>query len=395
MSKNKKDNQSKKNGGSWLPVLVGVAVLVAACSYWIRRFDMMNGLSNHHAMGWLSLQAAITTWCLTPGALEQFDISKGDSHWDPTVEGTERDFVTTGETREDEYEKASIYSLLYGLYRSVGKVKHTNGDLYQFTFNTWGISNPEDKPYGPEEPQRHGKAAYHGLTTFDAVQKRVAENPDLHIVEIGCGTGAGANLITREVLPTVNYHAVDMQLGAIETCKQIHATPDNPRLNCVHGNGQRLPFEDNSMDIALVSETHIAEAEIGPEEKKIFSEMVRVLKPGGLFVWGNALPTKVWWDAKEYLTRSLDFKMCGPDIADSWRNHTASAVLARDQDEDRVNLYVDQVFENFPVFGWRPKCRAVSDRLLKNFYRHPGTDLYLRMVTGDDSYMHLCFQVPE
>ena len=38
------------------------------------------------------------------------------------------------------------------------------------------------------------------------------------IVEIGCGTGAGANLITREIIPNAHYVAIDMQKAAIDTC---------------------------------------------------------------------------------------------------------------------------------------------------------------------------------
>ena len=94
--------------------------------------------------------------------------------------------------REDEYTKQSIYSLLYGLYRAVGKVKHTTGEMYQFTFNTWGIAHPGGKanPFGPEDPQRHGKASYYGLATFDAVNEYIAAHPKAHWLEIGCGTGA-------------------------------------------------------------------------------------------------------------------------------------------------------------------------------------------------------------
>merc|ERR1719506_2616538 len=169
------------------------------------------------------------------------------------------------------------------------------------------------------------------------------ENPKAHWLEIGCGTGAGANLITREVHPTIQYTAVDMQLAAIETCRSIHATEDNPNLTCKHSNGKSLDWvPTNSVDIAMITETHIAEMAIGDEEKIIFGNIIRMLKPGGIFVWGNALPTKVWHDAYEHL-ESVGFSSCGRF------NHTASAITARDEDTDRVNLYVDQAMDTFPV----------------------------------------------
>merc|ERR1719221_796867 len=76
------------------------------------------------------------------------------------------------------------------------------------------------------------------------------------------------------------------------------------------------------------------------------------------------------------------FSMCGS------ADHTASAIRARDQDEKRVRLYLDQTYEKFPIF-WNAtqkvmdttRCKAVSDALLRNFFRDVGTDLYNRMVT--------------
>ena len=126
----------------------------------------------------------------------------------------------------DDYNKASIYSILYGLYANAGEVicggSACGGVPYQFTFNTWGIAGPtllEGAPkYGPEDPQRHGKAAYTGLVSFPEVKDYMAANGDNPtIVEIGCGTGAGANLITRELIPNAHYIAIDMQFAAIET----------------------------------------------------------------------------------------------------------------------------------------------------------------------------------
>ena len=46
----------------------------------------------------------------------------------------------------DDYNKASIYSILYGLYANAGEVicggSACGGVPYQFTFNTWGIAGP-------------------------------------------------------------------------------------------------------------------------------------------------------------------------------------------------------------------------------------------------------------
>jgi ubiquinone/menaquinone biosynthesis C-methylase UbiE len=214
----------------------------------------------------------------------------------------------------------------------------------------------------------------------------VAQKPNAQFLEIGCGTGAGADLISRIVHPTVRYTALDMQKAAIETCIKLHAAHDNPHLTCVHGNGKTLPVADNSVDIVVVSETHIAEMEIGPEEKAIFAEMKRVLVPGGLFVWGNALPTKVWGDGAEYL-QANGFSACGA------KNVTGRAIVARDEDNDRVELFMDQLLGMYSVFKLPivgAPCRHTLDIMIKNFYRHPGTDLYQRMVVGADSYMNLC-----
>ena len=100
-------------------------------------------------------------------------------------------------------------------------------------------------------------------------------------------------------------------------------------------------------------------------------------------------------------------------------NHTAGAITARDEDEDRVNAYVDSMLGQYPLafkmpfkgaecrsdatptarsctlctIGENPRahdcelrrswrCRHVVDRLIKSFYRHPGTALYLKMVSG-------------
>lgn len=292
------------------------------------------------------------------------------------------------------------------MYKNAGELTSNHGVKYQFTFNTWGIAPSENEfvPFPEKDPERHGKNAYRNLVTQPAAmayKEKLGDTP-LQIVEIGCGTAAGANLVTREVHPTAKYLALDMQQAAINTCNQRHATEDNPNLTCQlvpDGVGGRDPkasrsnpgavnkvpgVADSSVDFVVISETHIADVRIGDMEKGIFTEIRRILKPGGLFLWGNALPTRVWAEADEYLP-SVGFELVNN------YNWTIGAIQARDEDFDRVEMALDQLIGQYavmkvPYFG--PRCELVSNRLIANFYRHPGTALYEKMVTGFDSYMH-------
>lgn len=362
-----------------IPLCIGATICLVAVILAIRlgSGDILNGLSHESSLGMFELQTAFTMWCLAPGAISALEKKEG--------------LVENGHLPENDYDKGSLYALLYSVYPKVGLVPNplNHGQLYEFTFNTWGLSNIDDYPHGPEEPQRHGKSAYYNLvTSFDRVKNYINEQPSnsVQILEVGCGTGAGANYLSGEVLNGIKtYNALDMQAGAIKKCRTF--AENNTRLNCVHGNGKNLPFEDGSIDIVVISETHIAETKIGNEEKQIFAEIKRVMKSRGFFVWGNAIPTEVWGPAKSYLGTIGFDNNCGEF------NHTVRAIQARDEDKERVNVWVEQFLNTFMIFKYHTQCRHVSERLIKNFFRHPGTNLYNGMVTGQDSYMHLCFEL--
>ena len=104
-----------------------------------------------------------------------------------------------------------------------------------------------------------------GLVTQPKVMEYLATLKEpAQILEVGCGTGAGANEITK-VHPTAEVTALDMQKAAIQTCKRLHAD-GNPRLTCIHGNGMETGFPSNKYDIIVVSETHIAAEDLTPRQ---------------------------------------------------------------------------------------------------------------------------------
>jgi len=302
-----------------------------------------------------------------------------------------------GDVQESDYTKQSIYALLYSIYREVGTVTDEHDQPYEFTFNTWGYDWPEgwgEPPTHDRDPQRFGKFAYTGLFHFDQVQEYVAAREGkIHIVEMGCGTGAGAHHICKNVWPECTYVAVDMQQTAIQTCNRKFVPELGGRLVARHGDATKLDHVDNSADFVVICETHITEqnGEVTPEDQAFFGKVFSTLKPGGFLVWGNAIPDITWQPCFDYLQK-IGMKQI--DVSDV----TKEAVRARDLDLDRANLYVEQALGKFygfsiPVLG--KKRRFQAEQALKNFYRHPGTRLYEKMTDGTDSYRVALFHKPE
>lgn len=451
------------------------------------KFDLLNAMDSNAEMDRSSLALYTSLFCLSPavGILMNDSAVRRDT---PAFPEDSYDFAESGDIEDEDYSQGSIYAIFYTLYKTT-ELTSNHGIKYFFTFNTWGFlpHTIDEKVSGggvlgdlkknnngalahydfqtrfPEkDPERFGKSAYASLVTqksaleymrvknvgvgdgthFDRNEGSQGPKP-VEIVEIGCGTGAGANLISRHIVKNSNYLALDMQKAAVNTCQERHEgrgksyiaglteeekkvgstglhpfialqgtsqldklettfPRDNPSLRCSivpNGVGHKsnassnelngVPRESNTVDFVIISETHIADTRIGELELNIFKEIRRVLKPGGLFLWGNAIPTRVWREAEKALPE------LGFELVDS-TDYTKDAVVARDLDEDRVNLAIDQMLAPFhvmsvPYFG--PRCKHVVERLIANFYRHPKTALYIRMVTTFDSYLHQAWRL--
>ncbi|MGO9711629.1 MAG: class I SAM-dependent methyltransferase [Polyangiaceae bacterium] len=302
--------------------------------------------------------------------------------------------LNNGDVAEEDYDKRSIYSLLYSLYRTVGTVKSEEGEPYEFTFNTWAYKWPDawgDKPTTARDPERFGKNAYTGLFHFKAVQDYIkAREGRVHIVEMGCGTGAGAHHVSKSVLPNCTYEAVDMQQAAIQTCKRKFVPQLGGRLKATRADCTKLPIADGVADFVAVCETHVTEfaGQVTEEDAKFFRTAHRLLKPGGMLVWGNAIPDSTWQPCFEFL-ESIGMKQV--EVCDV----TKEAIAARDEDKRRADDYVDEVLRRmwgFRIPRWGTKKRVEARQAMLNFYRNPGTRLYDTMTTRTDTYKVACFQ---
>lgn len=341
--------------------------------------DVLTALSNKSDYSKTQLQLIVGAWVMAG-----------------LVEGKQKIDLTNGDVSEDDYNKQSIYSLLYSLYRSMGTVRTDNGEPYEFTFNTWGYTWPAAWGQGPiaaSDPQLMGKNAYAGLYHFPVAQEYINErHGKVHIVEMGCGTGAGAHLICSKILPHCTYEAVDMQQAGINSCKRKFVPELGGRLVATCGDATTLSIPDGAADFVAVNETHVTEmpGRTTDEDVRFFKTAYRLLKPGGFLVWGNAIPDSTWQPCFELL-KSIGMEVL--EVCDV----TREAVEARDQDKRRIDHYVDQIISTF--YGFKiprlgDKRRALAEVALKNFSRNPGTKLYDNMVDGTDTYKVILVQKP-
>jgi SAM-dependent methyltransferase len=181
-----------------------------------------------------------------------------------------------------------------------------------------------------------------------------------------------------------------MQQAAIETCRRKFVPLLGGRLKATRADCTDLPIDDGVADFVAVCETHVTEkaGRLTDEDQKFFRTAYRVLKPGGMLVWGNAIPDATWAPSFAFL-EGLGMKAV--EVCEL----TKEAIAARDQDKRRADNYVDEILKRMwgfrvPIFG--AKKRAEARQATLNFFRNPGTRLYETMKTRTHTYKCVCFQ---
>lgn len=99
------------------------------------------------------------------------------------------------------------------------------------------------------------------------------------VLEIGSGRGGGADFVARTFSPAL-LTGLDFSKKAIALCKKFYRVS---RLKFVEGNAEKLPFEDDSFDVVY----NVESSHCYGNMTEFVSEVVRVLKPGGVFAWAD------------------------------------------------------------------------------------------------------------
>ena len=97
------------------------------------------------------------------------------------------------------------------------------------------------------------------------------------VLDLGCGGGLDSLISARRVGNQGQVLAVDFSPAMLKCAKQGLLESGMTNVRIFSGDAERLPIEDESVDVALANGIF----NHNPERASIFSELARVVKPGG------------------------------------------------------------------------------------------------------------------
>ena len=153
-----------------------------------------------------------------------------------------------------------------------------------------GRVNTTYEPFSVEPIYVEANRRFVASASLDHVQR---------MLDLACGTGTVSELLT-EAAPTAHLNGVDRDPIQIELCQKRFRRlgyevcegfelaedwrHEKPILTFGVGSADDLPFPEQAFDCVTISHAiHLL-----PDQDRLLSEIVRVLKPGGLFGFNTA-----------------------------------------------------------------------------------------------------------
>lgn len=119
------------------------------------------------------------------------------------------------------------------------------------------------------------------------------------VVDIGCGAGMDLLLAARRVGGSGKAIGIDMTVAMLERAQASARAANLPQVEVRRGDATALPIDDASID--LVQSNGVLN--LVPEKEKAFSEITRVLRPGGRLLLADIV---VDVELSEEIRRNID-----------------------------------------------------------------------------------------
>jgi SAM-dependent methyltransferase len=101
--------------------------------------------------------------------------------------------------------------------------------------------------------------------------------PGEHVLDIGCGAGTDSLVAAQMVAPSGRVTGIDMTPEMLTRARTAAAEMGGANVDFVEGDVERLPFPEESFDVAISNGV----IDLIPDKDAVFAEIFRVLRPGG------------------------------------------------------------------------------------------------------------------
>lgn len=101
------------------------------------------------------------------------------------------------------------------------------------------------------------------------------------VLDVGCGRGGTAHVLKTFFKPA-QVTGLDLSPNAIAFCRRSHG---DAKTEFLEGDAERLPFPDAAFDVV----TNVESSHSYPNIHRFHGEVARVLRPGGHFLYTDAL----------------------------------------------------------------------------------------------------------
>lgn len=202
-------------------------------------------------------------------------------------------------------------------------------------FFNFGYVAVDDEPLagptlGPNFPNRESaQLLFEVVGDVDLTGKRVAE--------IGCGRG-GNLWTTSRYLGAAHVVGLDIAFRSVSFATQSRTKGPS---SFVQGDAEVLPFASASMDAVLSVETSCTY----PDIERFYREVVRILKPGGWFLYTDLMPGILVDPVRQGLPK-LGLELMAE------RNISANVAASREQRAERQKLAFGDTEDKLSFDEW-------------------------------------------
>ncbi len=191
-----------------------------------------------------------------------------------------------------------------------------------------------------------------------------AEVSGKDVLEVGCGRGGGASYISRKLAPR-SVTGIDISPGNIEFCRGVH---EQSNLRFAVGDAENLPLPNASVDVVV----NLESSHCYPSFERFVSEVARVLRPGGAFMFSDMRGT----DSHQASLDEVERTFAASSLAVVEHADITSNVLrALDHESRRI----DEFLAGMPKLLAGPTRDLVGGK---------GGRWYDALVSGDAKYVH-------